>query len=365
MKIYRITKSYSNENGEYGGPVVWFHLFRRAAIRLAGRIAQDFAGKNAGRGLDDPDTVVTRFINPKNEHYVAVDIVPLNIFAPFFAARRWFRQRCHWQNLNTKWAGHKEIPVGSILRHGRAWFHRKDRHSIKHGSGDLFHVEWSILHSTLRSWSLSFDLFDGDSESDILMSISTPLFSFYFILEGVIPRRWAKNHTWSHNTGVTWMEGALHLEIYSCGNDCYYCDGWKDHPKRWTGWSYWVHPRDLIMGRTDYKSEIVETYQTEVAMPEKTYPATVKIEKTTWTRRRWPFSLYPRVRLSAQIEVEGGVPVPGKGENSWDCGEDAIFSTGSSTPTVSAAVASLVTSALRTRERHGGPNWRPSERLTA
>lgn len=361
MRIYRITKSYNYEgNGVYGGPVVWFHLFKRAAVRLAARLAQDFAGLESGRALNDDETVVTRFTNPRNEFFVAVDAVPLNIASPWAVIRRWVHEHCHWQNLNTGWAGHKEIEAGSMLRHGRAWFHTRGDNRR-----DLFHVEWTLLSRRTVGWSLSFDLFDGDSNRDILMAISSPLFSFYFILEDILPRKWSANHCWSHNTGVTWMEGGLHLQLYSCGNDCFYCDGYDGRKKKWLGWSYWIQPRDLILGRTDYQSEVIETKTAEVPMPEATYPATVTIHKDIRTRKHWPFRLWPDVKLSARIEVEGGVPVPGKGENSWDCGEDAIFSTGSSTPTVSAAVASLVSSALRTRENYGGANWRPSERRTA
>lgn len=364
MKIYRITKSYSYEDGKYGGPVVWFHLFRRAAIRLAARLAQDFCGQDTGAWVDDSKTVVTRFTNPKNDYWIAVDEITLNIFQPFAAMRRWFRQRCHWQNLNTRWAGNNEEVIGSLLRHGRAWFHTRSGDDRERR--DLFHIEWTLLSRRPSSWSLSFDVFAGDSERDILMAVSAGrLFSFYFILEDVIPRKWAKNHTWSHNTGVTWMEGSLHLQLYSCSNDCYYCDGYKDHPQRWTGWSKWIDFRELLFGRNDYKSEVIETHSAEVPMPEGSYPAKVEIHRDVWTRRRWPFRLFPLVKITSRIEVEHGVPVPGKGENSWDCGEDAIFSTGSDTPTVAAAVSAIVSSALRSRESYGGRNWRPSERQTA
>lgn len=55
------------------------------------------------------------------------------------------------------------------------------------------------------------------------------------------------------------------------------------------------------------------------------------------------------------------VPFPGKGENSWDCGEDAIMGAGADEPTPEAAVASVVKSALRNRRRYGGEGWKPEK----
>ena len=57
-------------------------------------------------------------------------------------------------------------------------------------------------------------------------------------------------------------------------------------------------------------------------MPEGKYPAHVKRERRTWKRPRW---FTPLVRGYWDVDVESGIPVPGKGENSWDCDDDAIF----------------------------------------
>ena len=59
---------------------------------------------------------------------------------------------------------------------------------------------------------------------------------------------------------------------------------------------------------------------------------------------------------------QGGkpIPVPGKGENSWDCDDDAIHSSHGPHSTVHQAVAALVASGYRERTRYGsGPEWLP------
>lgn len=54
-----------------------------------------------------------------------------------------------------------------------------------------------------------------------------------------------------------------------------------------------------------------------------------------------------------------GLPFPGKGENSWDCGDDAIYGFGG--VSLEAAIAKNVADVKRYRQRYGGSNWRPTD----
>lgn len=349
MRIYRITKSYSYENGQYGGPVVWFHLFKRTAIRLAARLAEDFNGVNQGPSQSsEGQPTVALFNHPRNEHWIVVDAVHLNIFQPFSAMRRWIRRRVDWQNLNEVGAGH-----GSILRHGRAWYRPANYFSDNKRHSSL---AWSWNFEPRRWFGLSVDLFDGDSERDLGFSVHLGFAHFWLTFENVL-NRWGgyPRHSWAHTWGVTLFEDHLNFQIHNAGSDCYDCKGWK-------GWHKGFFVSNLIFGRTKHEQKVLSVHEAVVPMPEGNYPATVKIVEDSWKWSRWP---WPKVRLASEIEVKGGVPFPGKGENSWDCGEDAIISTGSSTPTVAGAVGAMVSSVLRNRERYGGKNWVPERRLTA
>lgn len=55
------------------------------------------------------------------------------------------------------------------------------------------------------------------------------------------------------------------------------------------------------------------------------------------------------------------IPVPGKGENSWDCGEDATYAFSCMADSVEDGIASLVRSILVRRRKYGGRNWRHIE----
>jgi hypothetical protein len=61
----------------------------------------------------------------------------------------------------------------------------------------------------------------------------------------------------------------------------------------------------------------------------------------------------------ANLDIERGVPTPGKGENSWDCGQDATYGLTCPASTVEEALASLRASVMRDRERYGGKDWKP------
>ena len=66
---------------------------------------------------------------------------------------------------------------------------------------------------------------------------------------------------------------------------------------------------------------------------------------------------------SFTIDMQEGIPFPGKGENSWDCGDDATYGFGGTS--IESAVAHIIEHTKTTRLRHGGQNWRPTEALSA
>lgn len=119
------------------------------------------------------------------------------------------------------------------------------------------------------------------------------------------------------------------------------------------GFKKYIRLQDSILGRNNCQVETLERGKTFVSMPEKVYDATYKIEKRTWHYPRWPF--YKPTLVGYEIAVEEGVPVMGKGENSWDCGMDYQYSM--YTPRVediNAARREFAMGILKTRQRRGG-----------
>src|SRR5664279_501473 len=101
---------------------------------------------------------------------------------------------------------------------------------------------------------------------------------------------------------------------------------WDDSEGSWEkGKKYrrfhWTY-LDTIFGKAKHNLEIVREEDIKIVMPEGTYDGHAKFERRTWRR---PRSLRTLTREYWDIDVPKGLPVPGKGENSWDCDDDAIY----------------------------------------
>jgi hypothetical protein len=165
------------------------------------------------------------------------------------------------------------------------------------------------------------------------------------------------------------------------------CPGWEKaesyEPSRaalWPGWQVKidVRMRDLLLGRKAHESRNI-THEVEpaeavrylktasgemalgvpavVAMPEGNYPCVTRFYEETWQRPRLPWA--SRVSRRAEVLMLVPIPIPGKGENSYDIDDDAIYSLSAPGTSVAAATSQAASSALRDRERRSSRDWRP------
>lgn len=114
-----------------------------------------------------------------------------------------------------------------------------------------------------------------------------------------------------------------------------------------------------ITGRTKTVKTTLDAGVCSVPMPEGAYDATYSTDRVHQRHVRLPGTILDRLRpkswITTSIDIPSGIPVEGKGENSWDCGMDGTF--GISAPgRVSDAIGSLVASVMRDRSRYGGPH---------
>ena len=173
---------------------------------------------------------------------------------------------------------------------------------------------------------------------------------------------------WFHWEPAKWREvksQSYQLSIHGGGLWCQWgTNRWGEmeaFSSKCPWWRQWhFDPLDFLFGRQKHRERDLEAVETLVPTPEGGVLATVRLFESTWERRRWPWWPLTRCLDRAEIELREPIPVPGKGENSWDCGEDAIYSLTCPARTVSEAVAAVVESYTRTRERHGGRDWKPA-----
>jgi hypothetical protein len=235
--------------------------------------------------------------------------------------------RFRWQNLNERPYG-----LGSAWRHGRCWLR---------GRRACFHAEWVFGCVGLRCYLTL------GGEDDMKLSLAVPGLALYLSVAGLVPR-WLRVAGGAKQTGFSVHAGNLWWSFW--------------HPY-WAGWSRrertqgCVHLVDLLLGRGRYIRRVLEEARIEVPMPEGIYPATVTFSEHVTKRARW----FTRRSISAHVVPDRAIPVPGKGESSYDIGEDAIYSLGCAADTPLKAVIATVESCLRTRYRHGGLNWRPAK----
>lgn len=248
---------------------------------------------------------------------------------------------CYFINDNRKPGGRD----GRLIRNGRFFLH----------FGEFMVLSWEW---NLWSRSCGTEVQVGMADTYQVMShVALPPVSLFFTVEshklfGWLFRRLIPDYG-KRCTGVAVHDGSIWFDVWSKWGEWSAKDPW------WMQFN--INPVDVIFGKPAYSERTIkEGIPVEVPMPEKSYPGTVKIFESIWKRPRSPFST--RI-VRTTIEVPEGVPFPGKGENSWDCGEDSYSASTSQETTAYGAVAGLVRDVLSRRERDGGKNWRPKEAL--
>lgn len=149
----------------------------------------------------------------------------------------------------------------------------------------------------------------------------------------------------AHSTGLTWRDELIVFEIWQNEHE------WKRGDLKWS--CLW---REKLKGAAVITNEEFGTYDAVVSMPERDYPAKVRLYQTTWKYPRW----FSRTLKRADIDMIIPVPVPGKGENSWDLKDTAIESMGMTAESIEEIVLAVQESAMRDRKRYGGENWLPT-----
>jgi hypothetical protein len=230
---------------------------------------------------------------------------------------------------------HQNLSDGKLplWRAGRAWWWK-------------FGWEWHLF----RRWGAC-----GVAVGAKHLSIRLPGFQFY--LHGRDHDAWEpREFEVSVHDGCLWIE---HPWIRGGGE-------WRSSDPWWKK-QIVLHVKDWLLGSVRYEKRDVESCEVFVPMPEGSYRATAKREVATW-RRRW--YVPKQTRDSWWVDIHGGIPFAGKGENSWDCGDDGLWGTGGRDGmTLGETIGHVVGCVLRSRERRGhdskGTGRRPAIVLNA
>jgi hypothetical protein len=208
-------------------------------------------------------------------------------------------------------------------------------------------VEVYCYNATHLGMTLEID----GMEHRYLLSVGLPFWTFG--LRGGRPRQRSssreREYGWKFHNGTLWLLGGRSPDESS-----------RDDP--WW-WEKTVNLKRLIFGRTRYTRESIEVGTALIQMPEGPYYATVELYEARWDSPRPLLGRFVRQRVrSAEVELHEAIPIPGKGENSYDLDDDAIYSVSLAANTMEEAAAAVREDALSSRERYGGSVlWQPQE----
>lgn len=191
-----------------------------------------------------------------------------------------------------------------------------------------------------KSHSWHFDPLKFDTEHGWGFSFAFSPISFYFHLELPRPFRLSDDR----ELGFSIHSGSLWWDLW--------VDPMGSYPRKHGKWRDSSFSFDnFFLGKSTCSKEVLDERDVLVPMPEKAYQAHAKLMRYTWKRPRWFAKSIKRV----EIEIPEGIPFEGKGENAWDCGQDATFSmTTGECNSIAEGVGKLVGSCLKERVKNGG-----------
>lgn len=238
--------------------------------------------------------------------------------------------------------------IGSLGHEGnrasRLTLLRQGRGALYLGERLCFTAEWHWF--TWRWFHVGLEV-GGWGDHDILLSLCPCLFALYLGVEGL--PQWLRRRLpdKERNCSIAFHNGSLWLNPWT------FADEWHSRNPWWKR-GLTLHIDDWLRGKLRYSVSALEERDVLIPMPEGAYPARAVLQEATWSRARWfPHSL---LRVTITIDGERYIPFEGKGENSWDCGEDGIRSQTAPAKTIEEGVGNLVASVLETRARRSG-SW--------
>lgn len=236
-------------------------------------------------------------------------------------------------------------------RHWRLWYHgsKGENRGWLHVGNYVFGFEIALLKSHT---GISLDFGDGDH--DYTFFIGVPGVALWLHLE--VPwKSWLSSPVDDTEISLKIHNGAVWWSLWHSTME------WSNKTPRWRNGNF--NFVDWLLGEHKHEEKVImESTPIKIPMPEGVYDGTLKMIHQTW-KRRWGW--FRQERTSVEIEIPMGVPFSGKGENSYDCGDDATYSLSFSIDTkqyinldsqIRHSINYFVKSIAETRRRYGLPS---------
>ena len=257
--------------------------------------------------------------------------------------------------------------IARLKKRLNIWWHKPlapDDHRLWiHFGNSCLAIEGHFLKRAC-SCSVILHLNSGDGDQ-ITIGLCLPrLFSIYVSLESRILRRLMPGE-WRDSSikpgekffmdiqrqiGIRIFDGTIWFSLWENPMEWNSSDPW------W--WSFNIKPVNLLLGQEHVSSNKATAQKQDIAvrMPEGVYKGKLRLYIMSRKRPRWPIATHIN---RYEIEMDEPIPVPGKGENSWDMEQDAVHAISGVASTSDQAIIELLDSVNASRVRRGGAMWLP------
>lgn len=216
--------------------------------------------------------------------------------------------------------------------------------------------------------------FDGD-ERDVTFHIGW-FIGIWISFERFLSYKWFPKY-WSNHT-KSFLPDESEISIKFFGGSLWWnfgvSENWSSYTKNKTWRKGCFHLVDRLKGKHTMNKEILEVKGFVLPFLEGNYNIEVTKTERTDSWKRWFTKKYLsfNVRVGYYNEkkewISQGVPVEGKGENSWDCDEDATYEMSFPGTPYRKNVKSCFDAALyfwhdmmKSREKTGSAQWLPEQ----
>lgn len=206
--------------------------------------------------------------------------------------------------------------------------------------------DWRMLNAA-HFFHIHFRFTPYGDPNQLSFAIGIPSL-FWFHFGSTMRRKWTFPYDYEREIGVSYHDKALWWRTWSPASS------WSRKTPKWRDGN--LDFERLVKGRAKHSEEDIETVSVQFVMPEATYPATIRMYKSIWAFPRWPAKVITR----AEVTIENGIPIPGKGENSWDLDDDAIYESSFVASSWNEAYQKFLKSVQDTRFKYGGRAWKPN-----
>ena len=218
-------------------------------------------------------------------------------------------------------------------------------HSTREKEYILYYRFWWTLWD---SFQISGDFNFFDKSFAVVIATGRRMFQIHIALPFILSFWLTFGHPHSDDedsldTGIKIHNWALWWEFFRDP-----MGGWSSKTPRWRAGSF--HIDDFLFGKAVHSSEVLEEREITVPMPEKAYAGIATRTMDRWKYPRW----FTKELMRVEIEVKEGIPHEGKGENSYDCGPTATYSSMVPARSIPEAVGKMVGYSLATRVKYGG-----------